>query len=233
MRDRRFIASIRTGLALALATMLCVGVLATTAIAKPAPVTKIGFFLDDHNVPQGSAVTSSILVQTRGDHEWTSFAAATLSVSLDGTDVMTLTTDSTGVAALSFVAAPGDHVMKVVFAGDATHERAQRAQGFSVIAGATPPPIIPVPAAPVLTGIPGSPGVHLSWTVPSDGGSPILIYYVYRGTTSGGESFIAILPDTFFDDFAVIKGTTYYYEVSAVNANGEGARSTEVAVTPL
>lgn len=232
MRDRRFIASIRTGLALALATMLCVGVLATTAIAKPAPVTKIGFFLDDHNVLQGSAVTSAILVQTRSDHEWVPFAGATLSILVDGTEVMTLAADATGVGALSFVAAPGDHVMKVVFAGDATHERAQRAQGFSVIAGA-PLPTIPVPAAPVLTGIPGSPGVHLSWTVPADGGSPILIYQVYRGTTSGGETFIGMLPDTFFDDYAVIKGKTYYYEVSAVNANGEGARSTEIAVTPL
>ena len=132
MRDRTHTASIRAGLALALATTLCVGFLATSATAKPAPVTKIKFHLDDHNVPPGAAVTSSVLVRTRSGHAWVPFAGATLSVWVHGTQVLTLTTDANGLAALSYVPLAGDHVMKVVFAGDATHKRAQRAQGFSV-----------------------------------------------------------------------------------------------------
>ena len=229
MKDRTIAGSIRTGMALALATTLCVGFLATSAIAKPAPVTKIKFHLDDHNVPPGSAVTSSVLVRTRSSHEWVPFAGATLSVRVDGTQVLTVITDVNGMAALSYLAAAGDHVMKVVFAGDATHKRAQRAQGFSVVAGATADP-----AAPVLTATAGTLVVHLSWTTPFDGGSAITGYNVYRGTTSGGETLLATLPvTTFYDDFAVLSSTTYYYEVSAVNANGEGARSSEMAATPI
>ena len=229
MKDRTIAGSIRTGLTLALAITLCVGFLATSAIAKPAPVTKIEFHLDDHNVPPGSAVTSAVSVRTRSGHAWVPFAGATLSVRVDGTQVLTVITDVNGMAAISYVAAAGGHVMKVVFAGDATHKRAQRAQGFSVVAGATADP-----AAPALTATADTLVVHLSWTVPFDGGSAITGYNVYRGTTSGGETLFATLPvTTFYDDFAVLSSTTYYYEVSAVNANGVGARSSEMAATPI
>ena len=34
-----------------------------------------------------------------------------------------------------------------------------------------------------------------------------------------------------YDDFAVTSGLTYYYDMSAVNANGEGARSNEMPAT--
>ena len=37
---------------------------------------------------------------------------------------------------------------------------------------------------------------------------------------------------TSYDDNALTNGTTYYYQVSAVNAIGEGPRSNEVSATP-
>ena len=221
--------NLRGVIAVALGICLSVGLFATNAIAKPAPVTKIHFKLDDHNVPPGSPVTSDVLVRTRSNHEWVPFASALLSVRVDGTQVLTVTTDANGEAAISYVAAAGGHVMKVVFAGDATHKRAQRAQGFAVVAGATT-----VPSAPTLTATAGLVMVHLSWTVPADGGSTITTYNIYRSTISGSEALLTSIPaGTVFDDFAVLSGTTYFYEVSAVNAEGEGALSPEVSATPL
>lgn len=214
--------------ALVLGLTLCVGALATTAVAKPAPVTKITFKLQDHHVPPGSPVVGSILVRTRANHEWVPFPNAPLSIRVDGTQVLTLTTGTDGRATVSYVAAEGGHVMKVVFPGDATHKRAQRAQGFSVNAGATA-----VPGAPVLSATGGVAVVNLSWTVPADGGSTITGYEVFRGTMSGQETLLASgVTSTTFADLAVVSGTTYYYVVRAVNANGAGPSSNEVWATP-
>jgi hypothetical protein len=66
----------------------------------------------------------------------------------------------------------------------------------------------------------------------------ITAYRVYRGTTSGGESLLttgscsglgSVLTCT---DTGLTNGQTYFYEVSAVNAIGEGARSPEASATP-
>ena len=210
--------NLRGVIAVALGVCLSVGLFATNAIAKPAPVTKISFKLDDHNVPPGSPVTSDVLVRTRSNHEWVPFANALLSVRVDGTQVLTVTTDANGKAAISYVAAAGGHVMKVVFAGDATHKRAQRAQGFAVVAGATT-----VPSAPTLTATAGLAMVHLSWTAPADGGSTITTYNIYRSTISGSEALFTSIPaGTVFDDFAVLSGTTYFYEVSAYERRRRG-----------
>ena len=216
-------------LVLVASVVLSLGFVSTNAIANPAPVTKITFKLSDHHVPPGAGVTGSILVRTRSNHEWVPFAGAPLSVRVDGTEVLTLVTAADGRAVVSYVAPEGGHVMRVVFLGDDTHKRARRSQGFSVVPGATA-----VPAAPVLTATAGRAVVNLSWTVPFDGGSTITGYSVYRGTTSGGETFLATVPSgTTFADLAVIAGTTYYYRVLATNVGGDGALSNEVSATPV
>jgi predicted phage tail protein len=215
-------------IALMLGVVLSVGFLSTNAIAKPAPVTKITFKLSDHNVPPGAAVTGSILVRTRSNHEWVPFAGAPLSVRVDGAEVLDLVTGADGRVTVSYVAPEGGHVMRVVFLGDDTHKRARRSQGFAVVAGATA-----VPAAPVLTATAGLAVVNLSWTVPFDGGSGITGYAIYRGTSSGGETLLAsVAPGTTYPDASVTSGITYYYRVLATNADGDGATSNEVSGTP-
>jgi len=80
----------------------------------------------------------------------------------------------------------------------------------------------------------GNASVSLSWSAPSsNGGSSITGYNVYRGTSSGGETLLAsgVASGTYIDK-AVTNGTTYYYEVTAVNGVGEGSRSKEVSATP-
>src|SRR5204862_6956 len=79
----------------------------------------------------------------------------------------------------------------------------------------------------------GDAQVGLSWTTPADGGSAITGYKLYRGTVSGSLSLYQTLPVTnSYTDTAVTNGTTYYYQVSAVNAIGEGSRSSERSATP-
>jgi len=106
---------------------------------------------------------------------------------------------------------------------------------MSTEASATPTAPVTAPGAPRnLQATPGDGQVTLNWQAPSnDGGSPILLYTIYRGNSSGGESFLITVPlVTTYTDATVTNGVPYYYQVSATNAIGEGPRSSEVSVTP-
>jgi parallel beta-helix repeat protein len=88
-----------------------------------------------------------------------------------------------------------------------------------------------VPGAPVAVASADTSSVQLSWTAPADGGSPIIGYDVYRATTPGGEGASPVAQlgvVSSYQDGAVTSGTTYYYQVTALNSVGEGARSAEV-----
>ena len=105
--------------------------------AKPV-TTKIRFKLDDHDVVAGDAVTSTIKVTSGKGRRRTPLAGAELSIRIDHEDVGTLTTGEDGTAALEVVAEEGEHVVKVFYAGDATHKRARRAQGYEAVAAEVP-----------------------------------------------------------------------------------------------
>ena len=164
----------------------------------------------------------------------------------------TITTDASGMAPVSVPAVtPGSHEMRVDYAGDASHKKAQDTANFTVTSTGptttsttttpppdptttttTPPPdpattttttppttttttpTGPPPDAPniVLLESPLSGFVYLQWSVPADNGSEILHYNIYRGLTTGDETFLrSRSPDfDFVDDFDVIAGVTYY-----------------------
>ncbi len=89
-----------------------------------------------------------------------------------------------------------------------------------------------VPGAPsLITAKAGNGGVALSWNAPaSNGGAAITAYRIYRGTTSGGETLLVTVGNvTAYTDTTAANGKTSYYQVSAVNALGEGSRSNELA----
>lgn len=91
------------------------------------------------------------------------------------------------------------------------------------------------PSPPVLT-VTAQPGDNfLSWTIPNNGGSPITGYNVYRSTSSGTETlFVSGFQQTSYQDDAVDPSgsTTYFYEVTAVNINGESGKSNEASGKP-
>jgi fibronectin type 3 domain-containing protein len=94
---------------------------------------------------------------------------------------------------------------------------------------ATPQGAPPPPTPTGLTAAAGNAQVLLSWNASTGATS----YNVKRGTVSGGPYTVVGTPSTpSFTDTGVSNGTTYFYVVSAVNANGESANSGEVTATP-
>jgi len=91
------------------------------------------------------------------------------------------------------------------------------------------------PLAPQkLTAIGGNAQVQLNWTAPSyDGGSAITNYIIYRGTTSGHETFLVKIGNVLtYQDKSVKNGQEYFYKVTAYNTFFESSRSTEASATP-
>jgi predicted phage tail protein len=88
-----------------------------------------------------------------------------------------------------------------------------------------------LPSAPrTLTAKALKKGIQVGWKAPSStGGSSIVEYRIYRGTTAGGEGPAPIGSSTSpnFTDNTTAAGTRYYYVVTAVNGSGEGPPSNE------
>lgn len=107
----------------------------------------------------------------------------------------------------------------VVSALNATGESANSAQ-----ASATPAAAAQVPAAPTgVTATAGNTQVALGWNAVTGATG----YKVYRGGTVVGS------PTTnSFTNTGLTNGTTYSFQVSAVNAAGEGTKSLSVSATP-
>jgi cellulose 1,4-beta-cellobiosidase len=90
-----------------------------------------------------------------------------------------------------------------------------------------PTTIPPTPTG--LTATTGNAQVALSWSASSGATS----YNVYRASGSGGTyTEIAAVTSTTYTNRSLTNGTTYYYEVSAVNSAGSSANSSSVSATP-
>jgi Glycoside hydrolase family 44 len=94
-------------------------------------------------------------------------------------------------------------------------------------------PAAPVSSAPAVpTGLGATAGnqqVSLSWTASSGATS----YHVKRATVSGGPyTQVGTPAGNSFVNIALTNGTTYFYVVSALNAAGESANSSQVSATP-
>ena len=100
----------------------------------------------------------------------------------------------------------------------------------SLEASATPAAPAAPPATPTgLTAAPGNAQASLTWTASAGAAS----YHVKRGTSSGGPYTQVAAPTTASDvDTGLTNGTTYYYVVSALNAAGESANSSQASATP-
>jgi fibronectin type 3 domain-containing protein len=113
----------------------------------------------------------------------------------------------------------------VVSAVDSAGESANSSQ-VSATPVAPPAP----PATPTgLQATAGNAQVVLSWNASAGATS----YNVLRSTTSGGTyTAVATPTGTNYTDTGLTNGTTYYYVVSASNAAGTSANSSQVSATP-
>ncbi|SEO82732.1 LamG domain-containing protein [Propionispora vibrioides] len=95
----------------------------------------------------------------------------------------------------------------------------------------TPPGTVVLPNVPTnLTATPGDSQVTLNWDVVTGATG----YNVKRSLTAGGpyETIVTNVSGTSYVDINVVNGTTYYYVVTTVNANGESVNSNEASATP-
>lgn len=113
---------------------------------------------------------------------------------------------------------------------------ATNANGESAYSNEVSAVVPAVPAAPtVLTSMllsaPGSQSVVLSWAQSSTTSPPVTSNNVYRGTASGTEVLVysSTSPITTYTDGPYSNAGTYYYKVTALNANGESAFSNEIS----
>jgi PKD repeat protein len=111
---------------------------------------------------------------------------------------------------------------------------ARQSGGRRMLAKYDPNPVEPVaPAAPRVDRVFKTPTqiVHLDWSEPDNGGSPLTGYKVYRKEGAGGTfALLATLdPDrtTYDDSTADDANVQYFYKVTATNAIGEGAHCGE------
>jgi len=88
-----------------------------------------------------------------------------------------------------------------------------------------------VPAAPTgVAAVAGNAQIQLNWNTAAGATG----YNVKRSTTNGGPyaNVATAVSATTFTNTGLANGTTYYYVVTAVNASGESAVSTQATATP-
>jgi fibronectin type 3 domain-containing protein len=92
-----------------------------------------------------------------------------------------------------------------------------------------------VPSAPSeLTAVGGAKSITLTWTAPSDGGTAVTGYKIYRGSASGGESLLKLIgPNTTYVDPGLPDNMLYYYKIRAINSQGDGPISSEVSARTI
>jgi hypothetical protein len=110
--------------------------------------------------------------------------------------------------------------------------------GTGVSAGPSSVVAAITPSMPSLVNIaPDASSVMVSWTPPaSDGGTGLTGYNVYRSTGTGWALLCSLEDPTTLSyiDRAVQPGTAFQYRVAAINAMGEGPRSSPTAkIVPL
>ncbi len=137
---------------------------------------------------------------------------------------------STGSAAATFTATGLTNGTKYFFKVTAVNGVGEGP--VSNEASATPATVPDAPSG--LFAVAGNTQVVLNWDAPSNGGSAITSYNIYEGTSPGGETFLQGTGSTAttFTLTGLTNGTTYYFQVTAVNGVGEGPAFNQVSATP-
>src|SRR3954449_3668320 len=167
--------------------------------------------------------------------------AAPFTVNLTGSDDGGIynwsATPGTGVASVNVSAGQGTNTVTYTvtltagFSGTATFtatlsDNVNTPANQAVNITVNPP--TPPPAPTGLNATAGNAHVLLNWNAVGGATS----YNVKRSTSTGTETTIASPGTNSYDDTSAANGTTYFYVVSAINAGGEGANSSEVSATP-
>jgi O-glycosyl hydrolase len=208
------------------------GAIDTTGLTSPAPQAVYQserFGAMTYTIPGLTAGTSYKVRLHMCENFFTSSGQRTFSVSINGTSVLTnfdifaaAGAIHKGVIREFTVAANGSGQEVIVFTNVVNNGLVN---GIEVVTASSPP------AAPTgLTATAGNTQVSLSWTASSGATS----YNVKRSTVNGsGYATINSPTGTSYTNTGLTNGTTYYYVVTAVNANGESGNSNQASATPV
>lgn len=206
------------GVQSAASPVLAVTIMTTPPPAPPTPV------LDPASGSGNTPSVSNPTVDGSG-----ALPQAPMAVFVDGGEVGTTISSGSGAWSLTLpVLSVGTHTVTATDSDVAGNVSAQ-SSSLSLTLGSGSQS---VPGTPSLSATAGNNSVSLSWNVPSDPGPPVTSYDVYRATSSGAETLLGSTTTTTDTDTTARNGTNYYYEVSALNSVGQGARSAEVVATP-
>jgi hypothetical protein len=101
--------------------------------------------------------------------------------------------------------------------------------GRSLFAEFDPPSLATVPGPPAVTAGRNGNQVYLGWSTADNGGSPIKNFQIYRGTSSGSETFLKQVKGNARQYIDTVSGTgRYYYRVIAENSVGASVEDNEV-----
>lgn len=160
-------------------------------------------------------------------------------MNLSGTSMATPHVSGTAALVWSQAADLGNDELRCVLdqtADDLDRQGHDVGTGFGLVnastaleaGGCTPEP----PSKPHVTVRSGDRVVELDWAKPFSFGSNITEYRIYRGTTADSTMLHAEVDNRTYRDTNVTNNETYYYEVSAVNAEGEGPTSDLAGARP-
>ena len=188
-----------------------------------ATFTDTGGALTNGNIEVVVYSGSGTAVGSSADCTAASTTNSNVNIAAGGNQVISCTWTATGLTSGTY------NVTGLAFSSGWSTEYTQTIIGTVTVQ----PPATTAPNAPTgLTATAGNAAVALSWTASSGATS----YNVYRGTSVGGESTTPIatgLTGTAYTDSTVTNGTTYYYEVKAVNNIGPSGPSNEASAEPL
>jgi uncharacterized protein (DUF1800 family)/fibronectin type 3 domain-containing protein len=196
--------------------------LSSEATATPAPAA-----------PPPAAPTG--LTATPGDKQivlaWTAVTgAATYNVYRGTTSgAEAATAIATGITGTTFTNTGLTNGTTYFYQVSATNAIGTGDKSAEASAKPAPPPLLPAPTG--VTATPGNTQNVLAWNSVTGA----VTYNVYRGATTGAEAatpFATGITGTTYTNTGLTNGTNYFYMVAAVNANGVGAKSTEVSAMP-
>jgi len=220
----------------------------TPGVTNPAPQAvyqsnRYGNF--SYAIPGLTAGTSYTVRLHFAETYWTAAGKRTFNVSINGSQVLTnfdifAAAGGADIAVVKQFNATASSTGTINIQFTTVMDNAQ-VNGIEILGGAsvTPTPTSTRGVTPTATGgVPATPAseelhansdssITMSWT-PSAGATS---YRIYRGTAAGGEGNtpIATTTSTSYTDRNLSSTPIYFYQVSAVNAAGESARTTEDA----
>lgn len=127
----------------------------------------------------------------------------------------------------SYIAYDSQSGRSILFGGLTDVDASNETWSYRLSPGAPSPPSRFASSA-------GDGSVQLTWQPPlDDGGAQVTHYSVYRGTTPAAVGLLAEVGNVLaYMDASATNGVTYYYQVTASNTFGEGARAGEISASP-